>query len=142
MRGKRKFEPEFKERVVREILCGTATAAQIGRRYGIAEGVLSEWRKRFEREPMREMEDAQSLRERIGELERMVGRLTMENDFLKKFAAYTKQQTNARSSVITAKTLRAFRPAADLLGLPAVRTTTRHEAIKPVNGKTLSSKSA
>jgi len=142
MRAKRVFDREFKERVIREILCGTATAAQIARRYGLRDGLISRWRKDYEHGPRPETEDVQGLRSRIAELERMVGRLTMENDFLKKFAAYTKQQTSARSSVITAKTLRASRPAAGLLGLPAARTITKPKAIQPANVKMPNLKSA
>jgi hypothetical protein len=48
----------------------------------------------------------------------------MENDLLKKFAAYTQQQTSERSSIVTARTLRASRRPAGSLGLPAARITT------------------
>jgi hypothetical protein len=84
--------------------------------------------------------DMRALKARVAELERMVGRLTMENDFLKKFAAFTKQQTNARSSIVTPKTL-ASPKLAGSLDLPEARTTMPVESglIKP--GKTSGSKS-
>jgi hypothetical protein len=71
-------------------------------------------------------EDSRALQGRVAELERMVGRLAMENDFLKKFAAYAKQQTSERSSIVTAKTL-GWPGRAGSLGLPAARTTTVSE---------------
>ncbi len=47
------------------------------------------------------------LRARNAELERMVGRLTMENDLLKKAVEYTLRRRKENSSPITAKSLAA-----------------------------------
>jgi hypothetical protein len=46
---------------------------------------------------------------RIAELERMVGKLTMENELLKKAVDYTARRRNGSSSPITAKTLATSR---------------------------------
>ena len=49
---------------------------------------------------------------RIAELERMVGRLTMENELLKKAVEYSAGRRKEHSSPITAKTLAASRGGA------------------------------
>ena len=49
---------------------------------------------------------------RIAELERMVGRLTMENELLKKAVQYTARRRKEFSSPITAKTLAISRGGA------------------------------
>jgi transposase len=79
------------------MLSGEQSAARLSREHGIKDSVLSRWRQEFverssqvfERSQGREEED-----QRVAELERMVGRLTMENDILKKAS----QWLNSRSS--------------------------------------------
>ena len=51
-------------------------------------------------------------RARIAELERMVGRLTMENELLKNAVEYTVRRRKEPSSPITAKTLASSRGGA------------------------------
>ena len=81
MSKRRTFTPDFKARVVLEELTGVKDKAEICREYQLRPQVFSRWREEFvERapeifatEPSRGDEQ-----ERIAELERMVGRLTME----------------------------------------------------------------
>ena len=99
MRDKRSFTPEFKRRVVEELLSGINTPAQIIRKYNISSGLVHHWKKRyalgkFENEPRHDL----ALKERIKELERMVGRLTMDNDLLKKALQKTVEQTRRKES--------------------------------------------
>jgi transposase-like protein len=87
MAGKRTFSPEFKAKVVLEILGEQKSIAQASREYGIKDSVLSRWKQEFiERSPQlfeqRAVSDERD--QRIVELERMVGRLTMELDVAKK----------------------------------------------------------
>jgi transposase-like protein len=87
MAQKRTFTPEFKAKVVLEILAERKSLAQASREYGIKDSVLSRWKQEFiERSPqMFEQRAATDERDqRIVELERMVGRLTMELDVAKK----------------------------------------------------------
>ena len=136
-RQKRHFTQEFKRQVVQEILSGPEYGIAVARRYGIHSSVASKWCKQFEEEsaPASE-EDSRALKVRVAELERKIGQLTMENDFLKKFAAFTKQQTNERLSIVTAKTLGSPKPVGSL-GLPAAHTTTGvvHPVIKTPGSK-------
>ena len=129
MRYKKKvYTAALREQVVREYLNGTDSTEEINQRYGLSSGLLSYWVKRYSREKTPEVEeDPRMLKVRVAELERMVGRLTMENDLLKKFAAYTKQQTSERSSIVTARSLEASKRDAGCLGLPGAATTTGSE---------------
>ena len=81
----RTFNKEFKKRVVEEIVTGTITPAAASRKYGVVYQVIKYWQKvyelgRLDNEPTTDA----GWQKRIEDLERMVGRLTMENEFLKK----------------------------------------------------------
>jgi len=81
------FEPEFKARVVLQELTGVKSADEICREHDLEPQVLARWKTEFiERAPeVFATEPRQSdEQERIAELERMVGRLTMELEAAKK----------------------------------------------------------
>jgi len=94
MRNQRTFSPEFKRQVVEELLSGESRPAQLCRRYNISSSLLYHWKRqysrgRFNNEPTEEG----ALRDRIEKLERLVGRLTLENEFLKKGLQYSLSQS-------------------------------------------------
>jgi len=135
------YTQKFREEVVREYLYGSASYTELMQRHGLTTGVLGKWIKRYGGLVAQDEEGSPAMVKRVVELERMVGRLTMENDLLKKFAAYARQQTSEHSSIVTAKTLRASRPDAGSWGSPAARITTS-PAIGPSRArKMLGSKS-
>ena len=84
------YDAEFKTKVVLEVLKGQQTLAQICREYEVSADLVCHWRDVFlERAPQafadpRTTGKANQDQERIAELERMVGRLTMELDASKK----------------------------------------------------------
>ncbi len=85
MRNQRSFSPEFKRHAVEELLSGKSHPAQICRRYNISSSLLYHWKRqysrgRFNNEPTEEA----ALKDRIEKLEQLVGRLTLENEFLKR----------------------------------------------------------
>ena len=85
MQEKRNFTPEFKRQVVEELLSGVSRPAQLCRRHNIAVSLLYHWKKQYglgklNNEPVKEA----AMRDKIEKLERMVGKLAMENEFLKK----------------------------------------------------------
>lgn len=105
----RKHSIEFKRQVVEELLSGVSTLAQLSRRHDLAVSLIQVWKRKYtagELNPGPSKHD-QALQARVAELERMVGRLTMENDLLKKAAAYIQRERSAASRVITAKDLEA-----------------------------------
>jgi len=87
MSKRRTFTPELKARVVLEELTGVKDKAEVCREHRLRSQVFSRWREEFlERAP--EIFATQPSRgdeqQRIAELERMVGRLTMELEAAKK----------------------------------------------------------
>jgi len=85
MRQQRNFSIEFKKQVVEELISGSSRPSQICRRYNIVPSLLDHWKKqynlgKFDNEPVKEA----ALQDRIEKLERLVGKLTLENEFLKK----------------------------------------------------------
>jgi transposase-like protein len=99
MAKRRKFTPEFKAEVVLEELTGVKDKAEICREYRLSRQVFSRWRAEFvERAPEifateRSRGDEQ---ERIAELERMIGRLTMELEVSKKASDILTSLSNGR----------------------------------------------
>ena len=84
---RRKFTPEYKARIVLEILTEGKSISATSREYGIKDSVLSRWKQEFiERSPMLFENSASSdvRDDRIAELERMVGRLATELEMRKK----------------------------------------------------------
>jgi transposase len=85
MRTQRRFRPEFKRQVIEELLSGISSPAQIIRRYEISSGLLYHWRKQYAKGAFENPPDqAAALEERVRQLEQLVGKLTLENEFLKK----------------------------------------------------------
>ena len=81
------YTPEFKVRVVLELISGKKQLSQASREYGIKDTVIARWRQEFmERAPQvfepPDRRDAQA--ERIAELERMLGRMTVQVEMAKK----------------------------------------------------------
>ena len=90
-RKRRNFSAEFKFETVLEALRGEKSAAQICRERDINENLLSRWKQEFLEQGAslfarsERAAAAQSESEaRIAELERMVGKLTMQIEVLKK----------------------------------------------------------
>jgi transposase-like protein len=87
MRQRRRFEPEFKAKVVLELLRGDKTMAQLCREHEIGADLLGQWRKvMVERAPelFAEPKGVNGDALRIAELERLVGQQAMELAVLKK----------------------------------------------------------
>ena len=81
MTKRRRFTPEFKVQVVLEVLTGARTATEACREYQPSAHVLNRWKAQFLEEAPRIFENGAEggqEEQRIGKLERMVGRLTLE----------------------------------------------------------------
>jgi transposase-like protein len=97
MRNRRSYSLEFKRRVIEELMSGESHPAQLCRRYNITSSVLYHWKRqyirgKFNNEPTKEG----ALRDRIEQLERLVGRLTLENEFLKKGLQHSLSQSQRK----------------------------------------------
>jgi transposase len=85
MRSQRSFSAEFKRQVIEELLSGESRPAQLCRRHNISPSLLYHWKKQYSRGKFNNEPTAEgALRDRIEKLERLVGKLTLENDFLKR----------------------------------------------------------
>jgi len=86
---RRTYTREFKLKVLGEIDAGKSQA-QAAREYQLSETAIYKWRQqlnRYKDKAFAGQGKAFTDEARVNELERMVGRLTMENDFLKKLLA-------------------------------------------------------
>lgn len=94
----RKYSAAFKFEVVRQLQSGEKRLAQLCREHDLDPSMVRGWRERVEKrgaeafpkslgeEPLPATSPATlaAAEARIGELERLVGQLTLENEFLKK----------------------------------------------------------
>ena len=83
----RTFSSEFKFQVVMEVLSGAKRPSEICREHQLSESVLHRWRKEFLEKGSQIFErsgEAKQDERRIAELERMIGRLTLELSAAKK----------------------------------------------------------
>lgn len=103
--GRRIFTVEFKRELVQQILSGEKTLAETSREHDIAPPNIREWMRRYESgatTAVRAGEDvvpASALREaqaKIRELERALGRKTMENEILRAAAEVVKKSPSLR----------------------------------------------
>ncbi len=101
MRNQLTFGKEFKPQIVAELISGESHPAQLCRRHNISSSLLDHWKKpygrgKFNNEPTAEG----ALKDRIEKLERLVGKLTLENEFLKKGLEHSLSQSerNGKSS--------------------------------------------
>src|SRR4030042_4762314 len=87
VKERRTYTPEFKVRVVLELISGKKSLGQASREYGIKDSLLSRWRQEFlDRAPQVFEQPGQEDRqtERIAELERLAGRLALQLEMAKK----------------------------------------------------------
>ena len=98
MAGKR-YDPEFKRKVAREVATGEKRPAQACREYGISDSMLHRWRQEYLARgeaafttPAPSPTDA--LEQRIADLERLAGQLALENAILKKALATAQSKKN------------------------------------------------
>jgi transposase-like protein len=87
MRKRRQFSPEFKARLVLDILTGVQSQAEACRKHGLGPNLVAIWRTAF-LEKAHLVFDGDSARSteqaRIAELEQVLGRMTLEYEILKK----------------------------------------------------------
>ncbi len=90
--GRRVFSPEFKRETVQRILNGEKTIAELSREFDVSPTVIRHWKRRYEsgaatvvkaNEDVVPASELQAALSRIRELERALGRKTMENEILR-----------------------------------------------------------
>ncbi len=97
----RTFTREFKLDLCRQIQSGPKRPAQLCREHQLTEGLLLRWRREFEQrgeaafsaKDSAEVSPTALLEQKIAELERFCGQLSLENSILKKASAAGRQQS-------------------------------------------------
>lgn len=90
-RARRSFTPEFKAKVVLDVLTGSATQAEVCRKHQISPSLFALWKATFlERLPVVFQADEQHAAEavRVADLERLVGQQALELAALKKASTW------------------------------------------------------
>jgi transposase-like protein len=88
-RPKRTFSPEYRQAAVKKVIDESRPIAAVARELGINDGTLANWVAAYRREHADEEPALTTTeRERLRQLEREARELRMENEFLKKAAAY------------------------------------------------------
>lgn len=85
---RRKFAPEFKAKVALEAVKNQQTLSEIGLKYGLSPVVISKWKSEllenmagvFEKDSKKKEENSPD----VEELYAQIGKLKVENEFLKK----------------------------------------------------------
>ncbi len=86
------FSPEFKRETVQRILNGEKTIAELSREFDVSPTVIRHWKRRYEsgaatavkaNEEVVPASELQAALAKIRELERALGRKTMENEILR-----------------------------------------------------------
>ena len=87
MRTRKTFKPEYKVKVVLECISGEKSVSETCRKYQLSPVLVSKWRTEFIENAAivfkKNSKGAES-QDQIADLERLVGRLSLENDMLKK----------------------------------------------------------
>lgn len=81
----KRYTKAFKQKVLREVEQGGSVSA-VSRRFAVSRQLIYEWQQKQRDGSLQDPKAAQEsqLRAEIAELQRKVGQLTMENEFLKK----------------------------------------------------------
>src|SRR6516165_9545592 len=89
---------EFKRQVVQEFLGGESLHA-LARRHGIGRNLIKIWVAKFEAGGL-DSDTAAEYEARIAALERLVGKLALENEFLKGVSRHVRQPKSASTSIV------------------------------------------
>lgn len=87
MNKRRKFTPQFKSQVVLQLLSGERSMAELCREHQLTSQMIGSWKQQFLAAATQAFETdvtSNAEQERMAELERMVGKLTMELEIAKK----------------------------------------------------------
>jgi len=115
MKIRRSFSEDFKREIAEAIVSGKATQVELSRQYSLLPVVISRWKKEYYSGKFFENKDKDYARFeiKIKELERMVGRLTMENDTLKEIIKLVEPQKKQMPQVFTSRDWEALKRGAD-----------------------------
>ncbi len=108
MKKRKQYDPEFKAQVVIEVLREEATINEIAAKYEVNPVMLSRWKTEFvsrasdvfRKGPTETDKELEDERQHVAELERKVGQLAYEVDWLKKKRCSNSGLTKQKKAVI------------------------------------------
>lgn len=106
MRIRRSFSDDFKKQIVESIVSGSATQAEIAREYKISPVLITKWKKDYKAGKFFKnvsSHDMAKLELRIRELERLLGKLTLENEMLKRVRDLNTREKKEELSIVTSR---------------------------------------
>ncbi len=106
VRERRSYSNDFKKQVVESILSGSATQAELAREHRISPVMINRWKKDYKAGKFFEnvtSTDMAKLELRIRDLERLLGKLTLENEILKKIRDLDTKEKKELSSIVTSR---------------------------------------
>jgi len=106
MRVRRSFSNDFKKQIVESIVSGTSTQAEMAREYKISPVLISNWKKDYRTGKFFEnvnSHDMAKLELRVRELERLLGKLTLENEMLKRARDLNTKEKKDDLSIVTSR---------------------------------------
>ena len=106
VRERRSFDNDFKRQIVESIVSGSATQAELAREHRISPVMINRWKKDYKAGKFFEnvnSQDMAKLELRIRDLERLLGRLTLENEMLKKIRDLDTKEKKESSSIVTSR---------------------------------------
>jgi transposase-like protein len=111
---RRKFETEFKRRLVAQIESGQLSERQAAREHQLSSSLIKYWRNQYRNDALVERPSARErqLEAENEQLKAKIGDLVMQMDHLKKWQAWLQRKKSADTSVITAKNWDQFRKPA------------------------------
>jgi transposase len=97
--NRRQYTAEFKAKVVLQVLTGEKTCSEICRTHKLNANVVNRWRKEFLEQAVsifeRDATDSEA-EQKIAELERLVGQLTIQLEIAKKASNYLNLERNGK----------------------------------------------
>ena len=99
-RQRRTFSAKFKAQVVLSLLTGAKTQAELCRQHELSPNLLSQWKDAFLQNAAAAFQTGEqnsTEAARVADLERALGRATLENDILKKVSCILNQNKGRNS---------------------------------------------
>jgi len=115
MRIRRTFDNDFKRQTAEAIVSGQVSQLELSRKYGISPVIISRWKKEYYAGKFFENSnpDYARLEIRVKELERLVGKLTLENNTLKEVIKLVEPQKKGMQQIFTSEDWEMLKKDAD-----------------------------
>jgi putative transposase len=145
MKKRNNYSAEFKSKVVLEVIQGTYTINEIAAKYGINPVVIGRWKSEFleraaeifKKGPSEAEKELEEKNIHVAELERKVGQLTYEVDWLKKNLSKLSDQTGRKSFVDRGDQNINIKRQAELLSINRTSLYRQPPVQKPISDEDL-----